>query len=234
VVDDESEEAWMAMVLGTSVIADNEPEMLTYPEEIPVPKPVKMTPVQAFVMPPYEQQTNSSPSVEIYDSGCLRHMTPDQHCLINYCAISPKPISTANQELFSAIGAGNMYIQALNGVTSTRIRLWNVLYMPSIGSTLVLISQIDQTRYSVAFQNGKCIIHNLKDHVVAQIPKTRGLYQIEQDPIYTLSAETLTLDKLHQHHGHADSNAPDGTPDPPVKTVTKINPEHVPAVDQGN
>jgi hypothetical protein len=119
VADNESEEAWMAMALGTSAIADNEPETLTYPEEIPVPEPVETTPVQAFTMPPDERRTNSSPSVEIYDSGCSRHMTPDRHRLVNYRAISPKPISTANQELFSAIGAGDMYIQAPNGATST-------------------------------------------------------------------------------------------------------------------
>ena len=66
-----------------------------------------------------------------------------------------------------------------------------------MGNTLISISQIDQAGYSVAFQNGKCVIRNPKDHIVAQIPKSHDLYRVEPDPVYTLSAETLTLDELH-------------------------------------
>ena len=124
-------------------------------------------------------------------------MTPDRHRLSNYCAILPKPINAANQESFSAIGEGEMTIHALNGSTSTKIKLQHVLYVPNMGNTLISISQIDPAGYSVAFQDGKCVIHNPKDCIVAQIPKSHGLYQVEPDPVYALSAKTLTLDELH-------------------------------------
>ena len=71
-----------------------------------------------------------------------------------------------------------------------------------MGNTLISISQINQAGYSIAFQNRKCVICNPKDHIVAQIPKSHGLYRVKPDPVYALSAETLTLDELHQHHGH--------------------------------
>ena len=129
-------------------------------------------------------------------------MTPDRHRLVNYRAIPPKPISAANQESFSAIGVGDMFIHAPNGSTSTKIQLRYVLYAPNMGCTLISISQIDQAGYSVAFQDGKCIVCNLKNRVVAQIQRTKDLYHVKRDPTYALTAETLTLDELHRCHGH--------------------------------
>jgi hypothetical protein len=201
VAEDESEEAWMAMVLGTSAINENcnDITLFNYPGEIPVPDPTESTTEQALAMPTSQRMTHS---VEIYDSGCTRHMTPDRHRLINYRTIPPKPISAANQESFSAIGVGEMMIQAPNGTTATKIRLRNVLYAPNMGCTLISISQIDQAGYSVSFQDGKCIVRNPKNKIVAQIPRSKGLYRVEQEPIYALSAETLSLDELHRRHGH--------------------------------
>ena len=70
----------MAMVQGTSAIADEmalKPETPSYPEEVPVPGLTKTTSEQAFAMPANQRWTSNSPSMEIYDSGCTRHMTPD-------------------------------------------------------------------------------------------------------------------------------------------------------------
>lgn len=202
IAEEEPDEAWMAMVLGASMLADEIETDLNapaYPEEIPLPE---TTPEQAFAMPESQRRTRNSPSTEIYDSGCTRHMTPDRHRLINYQSIPPKSIGAANQETFSAIGEGDMITYAPNGSTPTKIRLRKVLYAPNMGCTLISISQIDQAGYSVAFQDGKCVIRNPRDQVVAQIPRSNGLYRVEETPFYALSAETLTLDELHRRHGH--------------------------------
>jgi hypothetical protein len=95
-----------------------------------------------------------------------------------------------------------MIVHAPNGPTPTKIRLRNVLYAPNMGCTLISISQIDQAGYSVAFQDGKCVIRNPKSKIVAQIPRSNRLYQVEETPFYALSAEALTLDELHRRHGH--------------------------------
>jgi hypothetical protein len=202
IAENNENEAWMAMVLEINAINDieNEDKVPTHPEEIPTPKPVETIPEHALAMPA-DQATNSS-SVEIYDSRCTKHMTPDRHRLINYREIPPKPISAANQESFSAIGMGDMFIYAPNGQKPTKIKLRNVLYAPNMGCTLISISQIDQAGYSVAFQDGKCIVRNRKNKIFAQIPKSRGLYRVESYPEHTLHAEMLTLNELHRHHGH--------------------------------
>ena len=54
--DNKPEEAWMAMVLGTSVIADNietRPNPLNHSKEIP--EPITMTPEKAFATPADKQ-----------------------------------------------------------------------------------------------------------------------------------------------------------------------------------
>ena len=95
-----------------------------------------------------------------------------------------------------------MIVYAPNSLKPTKICLRNVLYAPNMGCTLISISQIDQAGYSVAFQNGKCVIWNQRDQIVAQIPRSNGLYRVEETSFYALSAETRTLDELHRRHGH--------------------------------
>ena len=54
IVEDESNEAWMAMILGASMIADStetEPEVFTYQDKIPVPEPTTTTLEKALAIP---------------------------------------------------------------------------------------------------------------------------------------------------------------------------------------
>ena len=173
------------------------PNPFTHSKEIPVPEATVMDPEKVLATPTNKQQASWTSSSEIYDSGCTWHMVLDCHRLTNYQAIPLKPINAANQESFSAIKEGEMTIHTLNGSTSMKIKLQNVLYVPNMRNTLILISQINQVGYSVAFQDRKCVICNPKDCIVAQIPKSHGLHQVKPDPVYALSAETLTLNELH-------------------------------------
>ena len=74
----------MAMILSASKIAEDietELDAPVYPNEVPIPE---LTPEKALAMPTDARRMSDSPSIEIYDSGCTRHMTPDRHRLINY------------------------------------------------------------------------------------------------------------------------------------------------------
>jgi hypothetical protein len=71
---------WMAMVECTSRTAngvENGFDDFIFPEEIPVPEPIVTAPEQVFSTPTDERRMRNSPSIEIYDSGCTRHMTSD-------------------------------------------------------------------------------------------------------------------------------------------------------------
>jgi hypothetical protein len=89
--DDESEEAWMAMALGTDAIVETQPDISAYPREISVPDTSETTPMQAFAMPTGEQWASNSLSVEIRlkDSS----VTACKPCLL--AKAKKKPISTS-------------------------------------------------------------------------------------------------------------------------------------------
>ena len=47
-------------------------------------------------------------TVELYDSGCSRHMSAYKHLFTSFQTIEPKPICAADQHVFNAIGKGNI------------------------------------------------------------------------------------------------------------------------------
>ncbi|KAF8835112.1 hypothetical protein BDN67DRAFT_867691, partial [Paxillus ammoniavirescens] len=61
--------------------------------------------------------------IELYDSGTTHHLSPYHECFTSFCDITPKGFDTANQQSFSATGAGNMLISVPNGVDTSTIRL---------------------------------------------------------------------------------------------------------------
>ena len=69
VADDEPEEAWITMVLGTSAIADDietKSEVPTYPEEIPAPETIDTNPEGALVIPMGGRRTSNQPSTGLH------------------------------------------------------------------------------------------------------------------------------------------------------------------------
>jgi len=55
-----------------------------------------------------------APGAKIYDSGCSKHLTPYQNVLKNFVEIPPKSFCAANKQKMSAVGMGEMTIDALN------------------------------------------------------------------------------------------------------------------------
>ena len=78
-------------------------------------------------------------------------MTPHKDHLTNYVSIVSKPINSANQLTFRAIGRGDLTIHVPNNGQTSNIMLQDVLYAPDIGVTLVSIGLIDKAGYSVTF-----------------------------------------------------------------------------------
>ena len=105
-------------------------------------------------------------------------MSPYKHKFINYVPIQKKVLTTANSGTFDAIGKGNMYIVMLNGQSSTKILLKDVLYAPKIGLTLVSISKIDEAGFVVLFYKGYLKIYSSLEErkCLAQVGAQNGLY----------------------------------------------------------
>ena len=97
-------------------------------------------------------------TVELYDSGCSKHMSSYRHLFDNFQSIELKPIRAADQHVFNAVGKGDVRIAISNGETTTTITLEDVLYCspyrshPCLDLTLVSISKLTETGYAVIFR----------------------------------------------------------------------------------
>jgi transposase InsO family protein len=133
-------------------------------------------------------------------------MTPYRHRLSNYRSIPARPITAANQELFSAVGKGDMNIRIPNGEMYTDIKLHDVLLAPEMGCTLISIGRIDAAGFSATFAHNCLTIVNLRtNRTIGTVDKLRGLYRVEHEPrIYALRVEVLSIDELHRRHGHSN------------------------------
>ena len=137
----------------------------TNPRKIPLPDDemnlhVDDTPPGTMALIANEPQSNYPEAIEIYDSGCTKHMTSYHHCLSNFQSITLKNVGAASQVTFAATGTGDMIIKVPNDGEINEIKLCGVLYAPNLRCTLISIGRIDDTGYSSIFKGGKCIIRN--------------------------------------------------------------------------
>ena len=140
------------------------------------------------------------PHIEVYDSGCTKHITPYRNAITNFTKILPKSFQAANKQSFKAIGTGKMTIDVPNGANISQLKLTNVLYSPEIGYALVSIGRLDDNGYAVSFSDGKCVIRDLNGVCIGIVPKnSNGLYKVthEEDEGH-IAQEVLTLDQFHR------------------------------------
>ena len=94
---------------------------------------------------------SSTLEIELFNSGASQHMSSYQHKFINFFPIQKRVLTAVDSGTFDAIGKGDMFIIILNGRTTTRILLKDVLYAPKMGITLVSIGKIDVAGYASLF-----------------------------------------------------------------------------------
>jgi hypothetical protein len=142
---------------------------------------------------------------ELYDSGALRHMSPHRKSFVTYRPISARPILSANNEVFHAIGMGDLQITVPNGSNSTNILLCDTLHAPDLALTVVSIGQIIKAGYTVNFCDGMCKIRrNDDDETIGAIPiSNNGLFKVERCLVAAAtSEESVDLLTLHWRLGH--------------------------------
>ncbi len=155
---------------------------------------------------------NSLVDVDLYDSGASRHMSGYRHRFINFVDITPKPIVAADKRSFNATGQGDMYVDVPMGEGTSRVLLRDVLYAPSMGVTLVSISQIALAGYIVIFSGTTCRILNKEKVNLGRIDLKNGLYRVysarpELEGYHGRVKEILTINELHRRLGHVGHDA---------------------------
>ena len=161
-----------------------------------------------------------SPSerVEVYDSGATCHMSPYIDSFVDFEFITPKPIASADNQTFDAIGKGNLQVKILNGEKSTTVTLRDALYAPTMAFTLISLSRADKAGYTTIIENGELhLINRSNDEIIRKVPAQDGLWTVrsaskalekDTDPLpgnHSLTA--LTLMDLHRCLGHISPSA---------------------------
>ncbi|PPQ88011.1 hypothetical protein CVT25_001094 [Psilocybe cyanescens] len=159
----------------------------------------------AFAMLAGSATTRKAES-NLYNLGALHHMTLFCHCLINYVEINTRPITTADKQVFHAIGKGDLWVRVPNGQTTTTILLKDVLYAPDMGLTIISISCIAAAGYASLLCSNFCCIFDVKQKGISYIHVTSNrLYWVDHGDVIA-SASILkmkcTLLELHQCMGH--------------------------------
>ena len=145
-------------------------------------------------------------TIELYDSGCSRHMSAYKHLFINFQTIKPKPIHAADRHVFNAIGKGDIRIAIPNNGVMTNVTLEGVLYCPRIGLTLVSISKMTEAGFAVVFRDTECRIFDTSRTLIGKIKASNGLYRVitnfeAANASYDIP-RSLTITDLHRRLGH--------------------------------
>jgi hypothetical protein len=108
---------------------------------------------------------------------------------------------------------GDLMIKIPRPREVSKVRLTNVLYAPSIGYTLISLSQLDCAGYSTIIMEGILNLVDRRDNlIIGEISQENGIWQVKHDipnPAHTLLPSDLThaslavnVDILHWMLGH--------------------------------
>ena len=179
---------------------------------------------EAFVI----ETAGTDKIVELYDSGCMNHISPYRDKFEDFETIPPQLFRAANKQTFSTIGRGDMVIDIPNGDDSSQLRLKNVLYSPNVEYTLVSIGRLDEDGFTALFGHGKCVLRGPDDEKVGEVNRTSGkVYKVEHElGIANVAVDLLTLRQLHRWLGHPSNQVAHELVK--IKMVTGIRLEYTP------
>ena len=94
---------------------------------------------------------------------------------ITYQKIDACPIIAANNQVFHAIGMGDLSIDVPNGKSSTKVLLYDVLHVPDLGLMVVSIGRVVKAGFSVKFNQKNCNIKRKSDgKKIGSVPAGAG------------------------------------------------------------
>ena len=155
---------------------------------------------EAFVV---AETVQTLAKTELYDSRCTNHISPYKSDFNNFQTIETRHFCTANKQIFSTIGKGELVVDIPNDSGTMQFWLQEVLYSPEVSYTLVLIGRLDEDGFSVTFGGGRCTIRDVNKEVVGVIPKTAvRVYKVEHEEIASGAEERFSLGSFHRQMGH--------------------------------
>ena len=155
---------------------------------------------EAFVV---AESVQTLAKAKLYNSRCTNHISPYKSHFNNFEPIKTCHFRTANKQMFSTIGKGELVVNIPSDSSTTQLRLKDVLYSPEVAYTLVSIGRLDEEGFFVIFGGGKCTIWDKNQELVGVIPKTATrVYKVKHEEVANEAEERLTLGCFHCCMGH--------------------------------
>jgi transposase InsO family protein len=143
----------------------------------------------------------------LLDSGSTRHLSPHRSDFTNFRNIPPKPLITASQTTFYAIGEGDVQIEIPLARGTSTLLLKGVLYTPEVAYTIVSVGCLASAGYKTSFQDRKCQIFSCNGDLAGEISQASGnTYRYEYvaclETAEAMATEPISLMDLHSRLGH--------------------------------
>ena len=164
-------------------------------------KPDTEETVAVIIIPAGEDTT---PRIEIYDTGATRHISPYKADFTSYVPLSsPIYLNSANNSKFPALGTGTLVVKTLVDGHESKLVLHNVLYAPAVGYTLVSLGLLDKGGYKYNVDNGVLRLLSPRREPIADIPRNPyNLYKVIHSPESVHTVELMSAMELHHRLGH--------------------------------
>uniref|UniRef100_A0A251SDS7 Putative zinc finger, CCHC-type n=1 Tax=Helianthus annuus TaxID=4232 RepID=A0A251SDS7_HELAN len=138
------------------------------------------------------------------DSGCSNHMTGNRDLFITLDESIRKEVRTGDDKKLEVLGSGEVMI-IIQGRSK---RIQNVFYVKGLRHNLLSVGQLIKKGYMVKFQEGKCIIKDVRNETLGVIRMTNNkMFPLNPGKDLTLALtmttkETSTL--WHKRYGHVN------------------------------
>jgi len=145
-----------------------------------------------------------APHAELYDSSALRHISPYKADFISYTTLSPPLyLNAANQYKFPAIGMGTLIVRTPVNRCKSVLSLYDMLYVPSIGYTLVSLRALDEEGYMSHIGDGHLKLTSPSGELITNVAcNASHLYKYKHSLESAHTVKLLSVMELHCRLGH--------------------------------
>lgn len=132
------------------------------------------------------------------DSGASRHMTSRREILVDFAECVHPDIFIANKDRMKVVGSGTAYLD-IDGV---EIVVRRVLYVPTLHTNLLSVSEITKSKNTLSFDSYGCRVYNANNELIVKAKEEGGVYKIEATQIRCMMASSDDIVDWHRRLGH--------------------------------
>ena len=158
------------------------------------------------------EHTNNSSTTWYIDSGASQHMSHQKDSMEDYVEFAtPEKVRLGDNRVIEALGKGSVWVQVKVEENYKRAKLQDVLYVPDLAKNLFSVSAVTKKKYSMSFDQEKCVIVDKNGNVVGSGKVCDNLFVLDVPQMKKKSHDVNAASELseassehlwHQRYGH--------------------------------